>query len=425
MSGARRSGALTRRGLLISGGAAGLAAAAGAGGYALGDAQASVGDAPGTSGDVVEFHGAHQAGVATPAQARLVFGAFDIVTDDATEVRDLLRTWTDAARLMAAGRPTGPVASEPALPPQDTGEAEGIAPSSLTVTVGLGPTFFEREGKDRFGLRAKAPSRLKPLGPLPGDQLDPARTGGDLCVQACADDPQVAFHAVRNLLRAGRGIVELRWIQLGFGSNTATTSAQATPRNLMGFKDGTNNLKVDDDAAMAKHVWVGDEEPQAWFRGGTYVVARRIRMLIESWDHDHLADQEAVFGRHKISGAPLTGLEEHDVPDYGAQAADGTKVIAQDAHIRLAAPVHNDGLAILRRGYAYTDGIDARTGLLDAGLFFVSFQRDPERQFVALQRKLGTSDALTEYIQHTGSGLFAVLPGVRPGGYLGEGLFRA
>lgn len=423
-AGARARG-LTRRRLLLGGGAgaAGLAAAAAAG-YAVGDARADAGaGGAGAADAVVPFDGVHQAGVATPAQQRLVFGAFDLVDDDAVALRELLRTWTDAARRMTAGRPTGTVAGRPELPPQDTGEALGLGPSSLTITIGVGPSLFSRDGEDRLGLRARRPARLTPLGPLPGDQLDPARSGGDLCVQACADDPQVAFHAVRNLLRAGRGTVELRWLQLGFGSNTATTSGQQTPRNLMGFKDGTNNLKVDDAAALARHVWVGEEEPQAWFRGGTYLVARRIRMLIESWDRDRLSDQEAVIGRRKVSGAPLTGVHEHDVADLAARGPDGQPAIPADAHIRLAAPATNGGRALLRRGYAYTDGIDPRTGLLDAGLFFIAFQRDPHAQFAAIQRRLGAQDALTEYVQHTGSGLFAVLPGARPGGFVGERLF--
>jgi deferrochelatase/peroxidase EfeB len=259
---------------------------------------------------------------------------------------------------------------------------------------------------------------------MAGDALEPDRGNGDLCVQACADDPQVAFHAVRNLLRLGRGVVEPRWFQLGFAGNTRTTTKGPTPRNLMGFKDGTRNLDVEDTAAMDRFVWVSAaDEPQAWFHGGAYVVARRIRMLIESWDRDYLQDQENVIGRRKVSGAPLSGDQEFDTPDLQAKGVDGQPVIPVDAHIRLAAPETNNGLHMLRRGYAYTDGIDPRTGLLDAGLFFVAFQRDPERQFIALQRRLGANDALNEYIQHTGSGVFAVLPGVRGRGYLGQGLF--
>jgi deferrochelatase/peroxidase EfeB len=402
------AGFTRRRALLAGGGALGLAAAGGAG-FAVGDSAAS-GDEP--SGDeVVAFEGVHQAGVATPAQARLVFGAFDLTSERPADLRELLRAWTDAARRMTAGKPTGAVEGAAEVPPADTGEAVGLGARRLTITVGLGPGVFER-----LGLEDRRPGGLRALPALPGDQLDPARTGGDLCVQACADDPQVAFHAVRNLLRIGRGLAELRWMQLGFGSNTATTTDEATPRNLMGFKDGTRNLRVDDDASMDRFVWVGAEEPQAWFRGGTYVVARRIRMLIEAWDRDSLGNQEAVVGRRKASGAPLSGTREFDPPDLAGPA------IPANAHIRLAAPSTNGGVRILRRGYAYTDGIDPRTGLLDAGLFFICFQRDPGTGFVAIQRRLGATDALGEYIQHTGGGLFAMLPGVRRGQYLGQSL---
>ncbi|HZV72596.1 MAG TPA: iron uptake transporter deferrochelatase/peroxidase subunit [Conexibacter sp.] len=414
---------LTRRGVLAAGGGLlGLAAAAGAG-YAAADAgRASPGVAP--RDEIVPFEGARQAGLATPAQARLVFGSFDFLGADAGELRELLRSWSGAARLMTAGQPIGTPAGEPLLPPEDTGEGLGLPPARLTITIGFGSELFERDGEDRLGLRPRMPKGVAPIGPLPGDQLDPARSGGDLCVQACADHPQVAFHAVRNLLRIGRGQVELRWLQLGFDASTATTTGESAPRNLMGFKDGTNNIKVDDRDRLDRFVWIGDDEPQRWMRGGTFLVARRIRMLVETWDRSPLSEQEKVIGRRKVSGAPFGGRREHDVPDLDARGGDGQPVIPLDAHIRLASPKTNDGLAMLRRGYAYTDGIDPRTGLLDAGLFFVSFQRDPHAQFAALQRKLGTTDALTEYIQHTGSGLFAVPPGARAGGYVGAGLLR-
>ena len=197
-------------------------------------------------------------------------------------------------------------------------------------------------------------------------------------MQACANDPVVAFHAVRNLARAGFGRAALRWTQLGFGRTSATASGQSTPRNLQGFKDGTNNLHGDDQAAMDQFVWVGDEEPQQWMHGGSYLVSRRIRMLIEVWDRSTLDDQQQTIGRYKASGAPLTGNLEHDAPDLSARDSAGAPVIARDAHIRLAGPGANAGQRILRRGYSYTDGIDPVTGELDAGLFFVAYQRDLE-----------------------------------------------
>lgn len=357
----------------------------------------------------VPFYGKHQAGIATPAQDRLAFAAFDVVSTERSDLVDLMQTWTAAAAAMAAGKQVPGGATSPQAPPQDTGEAVGLPAASLTVTVGFGPGLFDK----RFGLASRRPAALTELPALPGDQLDPDKSGGDLCIQACADDPQVAFHAVRNLARLGRGIVEMRWFQLGFGRTSSTSSAQDTPRNLMGFKDGTRNVKGEDEGLMGSFVWVGSDTDQAWMQGGSYVVTRRIRMLIESWDRDYLKDQENVFGRSKISGAPLTGSKEFDTPDFGARDSAGKLVIPADSHVRLAAPENNAGIRILRRGYSYTDGIDPVTGQLDAGLFFIAYQKDPLEQFAALQRKLGSHDALNEYILHTSSAVFACPPGVQ------------
>jgi deferrochelatase/peroxidase EfeB len=292
------------------------------------------------------------------------------------------------------------------------------------VTFGLGPDVFEKDGADRYGLRARRPRALTPLGPLPGEVLIPSLSNGDLCVQACAADPVVAFHAIRTLARAGRGAAVLRWTQIGFGRTSSTTRSQVTERNLMGFKDGTNNLRGDDDGQMRRYVWVGDEEPQRWFRDGTYLVSRRIRMRIEAWDRDSLSDQERVIGRFKQSGAPLTGSHEHDVVKLDATMADGLPVIDVAAHIRLAAASQNHDLRLLRRGYSFADGIDPTTSELDAGLFFLAFQRNPHTQFAALQRRLGSTDALNEYILHTTSGLFAIPPGTSQGSFVGSGLFE-
>ena len=406
--------AFTRRRLLVSAGGAAGAIALGGGGYALGrehddDAAASV----------VPFYGPRQAGIATPAQDRLVFGSFDLTLGSAPELRDLLRAWTDAAAKMTAGRPVGLPNEQREAPPFDTGEAAGLSAARLTITFGFGPGVFDA----RFGLAGSRPQALRQIDPLAGDYLEPARSGGDICVQACADDPQVAFHAVRNLGRIARGAAQLRWLQLGFGRTSSTTSAQVTPRNLQGFKDGTNNLDARDEDELARYVWVGADEPQRWLRGGTYLVARRIRMLIETWDRTSLSEQEQTIGRFKTSGAPLTGNHERDVVDLAARNADGTPVIATNAHIRLAGRAANGGERILRRGYSYTDGIDPATGQLDAGLFFLAFQRDPHTQFATIQRRLGRDDALNEYIRHTSSAVFAIPPGVTRGGTIGEQLF--
>ncbi|MFY4720078.1 iron uptake transporter deferrochelatase/peroxidase subunit [Streptomyces sp. LaBMicrA B280] len=389
----------SRRALIGWGGAGiALGAVAAGGAVALADAGSDTADA---AGGAVEFHGAHQAGIATPVQDRLHFAAFDVKTDDREEFVQLLKDWTAAARRMTGGKPVGEGAygGLPEAPPDDTGEALGLTPCRLTLTIGFGPSLF-----DRFGLREQRPEALVDLPEFPGDNLEKNRTGGDLCVQACADDPQVAVHAIRNLARIGFGKVAVRWSQLGFGKTSSTTPDAQTPRNLFGFKDGTRNIAGTETDRLKKHVWVGDGDGPHWMSGGSYLVARRIRMNIETWDRTSLQEQEDVFGRDKREGAPVGRAGEHDAPFL--------KAMKPTAHVRLAHPDANSGITILRRGYSFTDGTDG-LGRLDAGLFFLAYQRDVRRGFIPLQRKLSAHDALNEYIQHVGSAVFAVPPGVR------------
>lgn len=404
---------ITRRRLLASAGvgAAGLGLG-GASGFLVGRETA---EADGGTGSV-PFYGVHQAGIDTPAQDRLHFAAFDLVSDDRSEVREMLAEWSAAAAEMTAGEMIGEANEVELAPPDDTGETVGLLPSRLTVTIGFGPSFFERRG---LGFGRERPAALREIPPLPADELDPDTSGGDICVQACSDDPQVAFHAVRNLARIGRGTVVMRWSQLGFGRTSTTSRKQDTPRNLMGFKDGTANIRAEDTEAMDRFVWVGDEGP-GWLRGGTYMVVRRIRMLLEIWDRSSLEDQERTIGRDKYEGAPLGGERESDPLDLEAERG-GRPLIPRDAHVRLASASANGGERILRRGYSFTDGVDESLGELDAGLFFICFQRQPERQFVAIQRRLG-GDSLNEYIKHVGSAVFAVPPGAPRGGYVGASL---
>jgi deferrochelatase/peroxidase EfeB len=421
--------AVSRRRLLGAVGAGAVAGAAlGAGGAALADRDGGSSDGSsgassgGGSADggaaTVTFRAGHQAGIATPAQDRLCFATFDVApTATRADLAELLATWTAAAEAMTRGLPVPGDKGDLNTPPDDTGEAAGLTPGRLTITVGYGPSLFD----GRFGLAARRPSALKPLPELPGENLDPAGSGGDICVQACADDPQVAFHAVRNLRRLGFGTLVPRWMELGFGRTSSTSPQQTTPRNLLGFKDGTRNIDATDAGLMGRHVWIGEEEPQRWARGGSYLVARKIKMRMEQWDRDRLGDQQNVFGRFKDTGAPLTGAKEFDTPDFAAK--NGSQyVIPADAHIRLAAHENNNGLRILRRGYSYTDGIDPETGDLLGGLFFIAFMKSPQ-QFVTLQRVLGAHDALNEYIQHIGSGVFMAPPGLAAGQDWGRQLF--
>src|SRR4051812_6350949 len=411
-------------------GLAGIGAAGVAVGGVAGGTIARATDDPATetaspASDAVPFTDEHHAGVTTPQQDRLHFVAFDVITDDRDALVRLLKDWTAAARRMTAGQDAGPigaVAGSEYAPPDDTGEAIGLPASGLTLTIGFGPTLFTTaDGVDRFGIADRRPEPLQDLPPFQGEELDPARSGGDLCIQACANDPQVAVHAVRNLTRIGQGLVSVRWSQLGFGRTSSTSTGQATPRNLFGMKDGTANLKVQNAAALDRFVWVADGDGPAWLTGGSYVVTRRIRMLIETWDRQPLREQEQVIGRTKGTGAPLGQRGEFDPVDFATQV-DGEPAVPRDSHVFLAHPT-NAGTAILRRGYSFVDGSDG-LGRLDAGLFFIAYQRDPRTGFVQVQRNL-RDDALNEYIQHTSSAVFACPPGVREDAdWWGRGLFE-
>lgn len=414
-------GRVSRRRLLgWTGAGVAIAGAGAAGAFAAASTQASTPAA--AVGGVVPFRGDRQAGIVTPAQDRLHFVALDVTTDDRAKLRTLLQKWTAAAERMTAGAeaaPGGAVNLNPNAPPADTGEALGLPAASLTLTFGIGPGIF-----DRFGLAAQRPPGLAPLPQFTGDGLDPALSGGDLCIQACADDPQVAVHAVRNLVRMGFGTTSVRWSQLGFGRTSSTSTAQTTPRNLFGFKDGTNNVKAEGGRDLDDHVWVAPADGPAWLAGGTYLVARRIRMHIEIWDRTSLAEQEAIVGRSKGAAAPHGATGEFDLADYAAKGTDGKPLIADDAHIRLASAQALGGVKILRRGYNFVDGSDGQ-GHLNAGLFFIAYMRDPHKQFVPMQRALANTDRMLEYIQHTGSAVFACPPGLREGAYWGQALLES
>ncbi len=411
--GSRRAG-VTRREAI--GGAALFGVGVGAG-HLLGGGQEAT---PGPHDSVVAFYGAHQAGIATPAQEYLAFAALDM-EDSATtaQLRRLLGEWSDAAAQITKGvaYELRPEVEDRA--PVDGGEALERGPASLTVTIGFGPSLFE---SGRFALREQG-AELQQLPSFVGEHLEPARSGGDLCVQACADDPQVAFHAIHLLSHLALGTARLRWTQLGFGRTSSTTSSQLTPRNLMGFKDGTENIKAEDTGAMKSFVWVPGAQGPSWMTGGTYLVARRIAILLAGWDQTSLEAQEQVVGRHKRSGAPLGADKEFDPLPLDAKNAQGQSVIPEDAHVRLASPKTNSGVQILRRGYSYTEPTVGGPGEIDAGLFFIAFQRRPATQFVALQNRLASFDALNAHIRHTSSAVFAIPPGSRPGGFVGEGIF--
>jgi deferrochelatase/peroxidase EfeB len=373
------------------------------------------------------FYGVYQGGITTPMQESLYFASFDLAATKRSDVVALLQAWTSAAARMTAGLPAEAGEQNEDAPPLDSGEALGINPQRLTITFGFGPDFFTLNGQDRYGIAAKRPAALVYLPHFNGDELVPGQCGGAICIQACANDAQVAFHAVRQLARISYGATTLKWVQSGFSPANKTPG---TPRNLMGFKDGTMNPTA---AAVAPAVWVGPEGP-AWMQNGSYMVARRIRIGLEHWDRMKVAFQEQTFGRQKVSGAPLGGTTEFETPDFNAIDSNGNSIIPENAHVRLAAPINNDGATILRRSYSYNDGANFvaerwppwRQGIeYDSGLFFQAYQKDPRTGFIKLFDKMSKIDALNQFTTHVSSSIFACPPGISKGEYIGQKLFEA
>ena len=353
----------------------------------------------------------HQAGITVPAQpqAHGTMAAFDLVPGATNDrLRALLKAWTAAIAELTAGRP---VAGDDAI-------AAGLGPSSLTVTVGVGPSLFGKAGLDA----ARRPATLTPLPAFGTEKLDPARGDGDLGVLIAADDALVVFHALRTLTRLAAGTAAPRWTMRGFTRTPGAAADDAgTGRNLMGQMDGTNNPQPSQPDFAAK-VFVPDGDAVAWMPGGSYLVVRRIRMLLDAWDATDQTAQQRVIGRRKDDGAPLSGGTEHTAVDFGKQNPDGSFAVPGDAHIRLAAPAHNDGAAMLRRGLSYHDGL-AADGSPDAGLLFLAWQADPARGFIPVQNRLTHGmDALSRFIRHETSALFAMVPAATGGGYLGQAL---
>ncbi|WP_313688966.1 iron uptake transporter deferrochelatase/peroxidase subunit [Pantoea sp.] len=413
---AREAGNFTRRDLLKGAVASALAVPAISAAHGQNEAIHNPEDRVDLSREHAFYGTAGQAGIETPPQRHIMFMTFDLTSHNPRDLQVLLARWSSAIAQMMRGETIGQV--EPTRTSgvgNDTGEAMDLGPASLTVTVGLGPRIFS----EAMGLADKKPALMRELIQLPSDNFSPELTGGDLSIQACADDPQVAYHAVRNLARIAKstGTAATRWSVLGFGRASAG-KGQSTPRNLFGFKDGTRNITEKTD--FNRHVWIKDDGP-AWQQQGTYQVVRKIRMHIENWDTDRVSDQNNVFGRHKLSGAPLSGHKEFDQPDFAVKDQSGELVIPATAHISLAAHENNKGIRILRRSYNYTDGLN-NLGLLDAGLLFISYQNDPAH-FETLQAKLGAADALNEYISHIGSGIFFIPPAPAEGSYIGAELF--
>lgn len=356
----------------------------------------------------VSCHGTHQAGITTSLQSHSAFVSLNIqpwVTK--SELKALLKKWSRSIELMTNGQPTEDDRNE---------ELFSFGPASLTVTVSFGPGFFNREG-----LRDLKPDGLNPLPAFHHDKLKSRWTGGDLMIQACSDDTTTASHAARILMAQARSLTSVKWTQNGFVRAAGTTTTSGfTHRNLMGQLDGSGNPRPD-NSDFDKIVWA-DQSTTDWGAGGSYVVYRKIRMLLDHWDVHTREEQEEHIGRSKTTGAPLTGGTEFDEPDFSAQHADGRLAIPADAHVRLAHHSSTNGARILRRGYSYDDGY-LTNGDNNSGLFFVAWQADPRKGFLPIQARMDVGDALNHMTVPEGSAIGFAPPGFEPGGYLGDTLF--
>lgn len=350
-------------------------------------------------GEEISFYGEHQAGITTPMQKNIYFVVLDLHSTDKEEVIQMFKDWTDYSSKLVDGELVKKDGSNALLPPSDTGETVGLNPYRLTLTFGVSADFLKK-----MGLEKKRPKEFRDLPPFPKEQLQEKYTGGDIVIQACADDEQVAFHAVRNLVRKARNTVTMKWSQSGFA---AIGDRMSTPRNLFGFKDGTANVTKEKDFDQV--IWTDSDD---WMKGGTYMAVRRIQMFLETWDRTNLQEQENTFGRYKESGAPFGKKDEFDEVDLA--------LLPVDSHVRLAKEVNKP---IYRRSYSYSDGIVEKTGQFDTGLLFLAFQKNPD-SFVKVQTNLGAQDKMNEYVTHIGSGLFACFAGVKKGEYLGQKLFE-
>ncbi len=384
---------ISRKHLLRLAGAAGGGLALGAAGYTRLDG----GSTASAESQVEPFHGAHQGGIVTPQPKYLQFGSLDVTANGKAGLRDLMRSVTATAANLTAG----------------TAGNEEFDPARLTITFGLAASVFD----SRFGLAAHRPPALVDMPRFKGDRLEPELTGGDIGVQCCATSHEVVDRALHAIVAAGRGAATLRWSQYGFVRDPLPGERGGTPRNILGFKDGTNNLKVDDAAKMRSNVWVNAGDEPGWMTNGTYMVCRNLKVLVDNFLIEPIEVQEYAFGRHKSSGAPF-GQKKEFAPVIRSNEP-------RDSHIMVANPrrAGSEAERILRRSYTFTDGYDVQISNPTGGLFFISFQRDPRRQFIPIQQRLSTHDRFTvEYAVPRGSAMYAVPPGIRPGGYVGESI---
>ncbi len=395
--------AISRRDLFFGAGVALGSAAIAASGTAAISNSVLAGKPTAIGTNVEPFFGPNQAGIRTAAQAHGVFAAYTL-NDTATvdTVRGVMRVATIEASRLCAG--------EPGL--SDTDPTIATVPARLTITFGFGHGLF-----DKLGLGSRKPEGFVQLPSFGIDELRPEFSGGDLLIQIGSDDPITLSHAHRHMTRVISSIGNPHYSQRGFARASGSVNPDETPRNLMGFKDGTENPR--NDESFDEQVWAGVDS--GWFAGGTQLVIRRIAMKLDPWDRLGPGDKEAAFGRQMVSGAPLTGENEFDEPDFGARNPSGLTVIPDFSHIRRAHtgdPTHR----FLRRPFNYDDGF-AEDGTANVGLIFAAYTTDIERRFLPVQKRLAEFDLLNVWTVPIGSSEFVIPPGVPAGGYIGQQLF--
>lgn len=369
------------------------------------------------------YQGIHQAGIVTPRPAAGMLVAFDVLASDRADLERLFRTLDERLRFLTQGGPVDTL--DPKLPPPDSGIlGPVVTPDNLTVTVSVGASLFD----DRYGLESVKPKRLTRMVGFPNDALEEEHCHGDLTLQFCSNTPDTNIHALRDVIKALPDLLFVRWKQEGSVPAQAPTKPgepAQNARNFLGFRDGSANPDSTDTHEMDRLVWVqaGSDEP-AWATHGSYQAVRIIRNFVERWDRTPLQEQESIFGRQKVTGAPMQGGTEATLPDY-RNDPEG-KQTRLDSHIRLANPrtPGSEANLILRRPFNYSNGVN-KNGQLDMGLLFICYQADLEKGFITVQTRLN-GEPLEEYLKPTGGGYFFTLPGVRDAeDFIGRSLLLA
>lgn len=345
----------------------------------------------------IPFDGPHQAGIETAPQTHALLVAYHVKQGfrDAKGLRRIMRIWTpDARRLTQGERPLADLESELSQ-----------APRNLTITVGWGPRLIS-DAK----LEDKVPGWTKNnrdgLPKFAGDKLGKDFSGGDLVLQICGDDLTAVSHAARILTRGVRDFADPAWTQRGF----IDSPTGETPRNLLGFKDGTAIPRTPEEYDEA--IW--DDQ------GGSAMVVRRVVYDMPAWESLDRDSREVVFGRTIETGAPLGGKDEFDEVDLNKVNDHGLPAIDPHSHVGITA---GEGTNMRRRAYNWDGEI---TALGSTGLIFICFQNDPDEAFTPLQKRLAKGDRLNQWITHVGSAVFWCPPGTdgvsatSQGGFWGE-----